>query len=170
MYNNINELPREKLIELLGIYAKNWLAHDGLWYQSVDKKLGTDEAMEHNINAQKVFEAIEARRIKEFLNMPEFPGIKGLEQALRFRLYASLNQDEVITDGNTLIYRMVKCRVQSARKRKNMPYHPCKDVGIVEYSVFASGIDSRIKTECISCYPDITDESCACSWKFTLEE
>ena len=71
---------------------------------------------------------------------------------------------------NTLIYRMVDCRVQTARKRKGMEFHPCKSVGMVEYGEFAKTIDSRFTCECISCYPEITDDTCCCSWKFTLQE
>ncbi len=168
MYQSIEELPKEKLLELLAIYSKNWLAHDGLWYQSVEYKLGTDEAMEHNINGQSGLAKIEARRIKAFLNLSEFPGLPGLSQALRFRLYAPINQDEIILQNNTLIYRMLDCRVQSARKRKGMPFHPCKAAGIEEYRHFAKGIDARIKTKCLSCYPEISDETCACAWQFWI--
>lgn len=167
-YSSIEELPREKLLELCNNYAKNWLAHDGLWFQSVEAKLGMDEAMEHNINAWRRFTVIEARRIKQLLNLPDNSGIDGLRRALRFRLYASLNKDEIIIDGNTLTYKVSSCRVQDARQRKGMEFHPCKSVGIVEYSGFAKTIDERFTTEAISCYPDITDATCKCIWKFTL--
>ena len=30
----IDELSREKLLVLLKNFAKNWLAHDGLWFQA----------------------------------------------------------------------------------------------------------------------------------------
>ena len=36
---------------------------------------------------------------------------------------------------------------------KQMEYHPCKSVGIIEYSGFAKTIDERITCECLSCYP-----------------
>jgi hypothetical protein len=29
----IDELSREKLLVLINNFAKNWLAHDGLWFQ-----------------------------------------------------------------------------------------------------------------------------------------
>ncbi len=86
------------------------------------------------------------------------------------RLYANINRDEIITEGNTLIYRTTECRVQHARSSKNMPLHPCKAVGIIEYSGFAKTIDSRFTCECLSCYPDITDNTCHCAWKFTLKD
>ena len=64
-------------------------------------------------------------------------------------------------EGNTLTYTAVDCRVQTARKRKGMPFHPCKSVGIIEYSGFAREIDDRFTCECISCYPEITTKAVA---------
>lgn len=167
-YRNIEELPREKLLELVNMYAKDWLAHDGVWFQSIEQKHGMDEAMEHDVNAWARFSPIEAKRIKQLLELPEQAGVDGLARALRFRFYASLNTDEIIIKGNTLTYRVTSCRVQSARERKGMPYHPCKSVGIVEYGNFAKVIDDRFTTEVISCYPDVTDDTCKCAWRFTL--
>ena len=169
-YEKIADLPREKLIELIGDYAKDWLAMDGVWFQAVESRRGMDEAVEMDVEAWRRFTIIEANRVKAFLGLPENSGLDGLRRALRFRLYAPLNKDEIEIDGNVLTYRVLNCRVQSARQRKNMEFHPCKSVGLVEYTGFAKTIDSRFSTECVSCYPDLTDDSCACIWKFTLEE
>lgn len=168
-YDGIDDLPKEKLRELLSIYAKNWLAHDGLWFQSVERKDGMDAAMEHDINAWRKFTVIEAQRIKEFLGLPERAGLEGLKQALAFRLYAPLNKAETTIEGNTVVYNVATCRVQAARRRKGMEFHPCKSVGLVEYGGFAKTIDDRFETECISCYPDITRPESNCVWKFTLK-
>ena len=166
----IAQLEKDELLKLIEIYSKNWLAMDGVWFQSVERKWGMDEAMEHDINVWRSFSVIEAKRIMQFLNLPERAGIEGLKQALAYRLYANINEDETIVQGNVLIYRTLDCRVQNARKRKGMEFHPCKSVGIVEYNCFAKEIDDRFECEAISCYPDITDETCNCSWKFTLSE
>jgi len=167
--DRIDDLSKEGLLELLHVYAKNMLALDGVWFQSVESKLGMEEAMEHDRNAWRRYTVVEARRIKEFLHLSEHPGVDGLKRALAFRFYAALNGDEVMTAGDTLIYRTVSCRVQNARARKGMPFHPCKSVGILEYTYFAKEIDSRFECESLSCYPDVTDDTCACSWKFTLK-
>lgn len=168
--DNLNALSKEKLIELIEIYAKNWLALDGVWFQSVESKDGMAAAMEHDLEAWKRFTEIEARKLKKFLDLEEHAGIDGLEKALNFRFYANINQDEIIKDKNTLTYRVLKCRVQTARARKGMDFHPCKMVGIEEYTRFAHVIDSRFRCECISCYPEVADESVCCAWRFTLEE
>lgn len=171
MYEDIlSTLSREQLVELLSLYAKNWLAMDGVWFQSVERKLGMEEAMYHDAEAWKRFTVIEARRIKTFLNLPERPGLEGLAKALSLRFYTNLNQDTIEIQGNTLTYRVLSCRVQSARSRKGMPFHPCRPVGLIEYSGFAKEIDDRITCECLSCYPEVTDDTCSCAWRFTLHE
>jgi hypothetical protein len=167
-YEKITDLPREKLIELAADYAKGWLAMDGVWFQAVENKRGIDEAVELDIEIWKRFTVMEANRIKSFLGLPDNSGIDGLRRALRFRLYSSLNEDEIEVSGNVLTFRVVSCRVQAARERKGMEFHKCKPVGLGEYDGFAKTIDSRFSTECVSCYPDITEPSCACVWRFTL--
>lgn len=159
---------KDELVELISIYSKNWLAMDGVWFQSVERKFGMDEAMDHDAQAWSVFTVIEANRIKQFLGLPEKPGLQGLARALSLRLYANINRDEILMEGDSLIYRTLDCRVQNARARKGMKFHPCKSVGIIEYSQFARAIDERIRCECLSCFPESTDESCCCSWKFTI--
>lgn len=166
----LDTLSREELIELLSLYAKNWLAMDGVWFQSVEKELGMDAAMYHDARAWERFTVIEARRIKAFLHLPEHPGLEGLAKALSLRFYANLNRDGIEIAGNTLTYRVKECRVQSARTRKGMPLHPCRPVGLIEYSGFAREIDDRITCQCLSCYPEVSDDTCSCAWQFTISE
>lgn len=166
----LERLSREQLLELIAAYSRNWLAMDGVWFQSVEGKLGMDEAMYHDIRAWERFTVTEARRIKKFLQLPERPGLAGLKAALSLRFMANLCHYEFVETENSLLYRNVDCRVQQARLGKGMPLHPCKPAGEAEYSGFARTIDDRIRCRCVSCCPQVTDESCACAWLFTLEE
>ena len=171
----LETLSREELVELLGIYSKNWLAMDGFWFQSVERKLGMEEAMFHDVEIWKRFTVTEAKRIKAFLKLEEHPGLEGLAKALQLRFYGSINDDviEFTEDSETgrrsLVYTMVDCRVQTARSRKGLEFHPCKPVGVEEYAGFARTIDERIQCRCVSCYPEITDASCCCRWEFWIE-
>ena len=167
---HLAKLTKEELMDLIEIYSKNWLAHDGVWFQSIESKHGMDEAVFHDEEAWKRFTVIEAMRIKEFLHLPENPGLEGLEQALHYRFYGNLNKHECIREGNKLIYRNRDCRVQTARSRKGLPYHPCKSVGIYEYTGFAATIDKRIKCRCLSCYPDCNESPDGCAWEFFIED
>ena len=166
----IEDLSREELLQLIGNFAKNWLAHDGLWFQAVERKRGMEEAIEADAAAWERFSPIEAKRIKEFLKLPEQPGLEGLKEALEYRMYAVLNKQSSVLEGGVLRFHMNDCRVQSARKRKGLPDFPCKPVGLVEYSTFAETIDPRIKTHCIACPPDDHPDEYYCGWEFTIEK
>ena len=173
MKNNFLRLfSKEELIQLIENYSKNWLAMDGVWFQSIECTRGMDEAMYHDAEAWKRFTVIEAKRIKQFLKLQENPGLEGLAKALQLRFYANLNEADMMIDQEhtTLIYRTKECRVQRARERKGLPFHPCKPIGEIEYTGFAQTIDPRITCECISCFPDITDRECCCAWRFRLKE
>ncbi len=165
----LKDMSREELIELLEDAAKNWLAHDGLWFQAVEKKFNLKTAIEMDRNAWEKFTVVEAKRIMKRLGIQTGGGLEALEQALKFRLYARINEQEFISKSpDRAVFRMNKCRVQDARKRKGLADFPCKSVGIVEYSGFADTIDPRIQTRCLACPPDPHPESYWCAWEFTL--
>ena len=39
----ISNLNKEELLRLIETYAKNWLAMDGVWFQSIEDKFGVPE-------------------------------------------------------------------------------------------------------------------------------
>lgn len=168
--NKVEELSHQELYDLCMIYAKNWLAHDGCWFLSVEEKYDMETAIKIDTESWRKFTVVEAKRLKDFLKLGENSGIEGLKKALSFRLYSTLNIDMIEANGNELIYFVKTCRVQEARHKKGLPYFPCKSVGIVEYSLFAKTIDNRFETEAISCHPEVTNPDCNCIWKFTLKE
>jgi hypothetical protein len=163
-------LSREELLKLLDVYAKNWLAHDGSWFLALEETYGTEVAIEIDTRAWERFAVAEAKRIQREFNLPADGGLKALEQALHYRMYARINVQAVEwVDDQTLIFRMVECRVQSTRARKGLPPFPCKGVGIMEFTRFAETIDPRIQTRCITCPPDPV-RGAYCAWEFTLKE
>lgn len=166
----LKELSRERLEAMLLDFAKNWLAHDGLWFQAVEKQFGMTKAIELDTEAWEKFTVIEAKRIMALHNIETNSGLEGLKKALGYRLYAVLNQQEVRHEtADSFEFYMIECRVQTARERQKMPLFPCKSVGIVEYSGFAKTIDSRIKTEVIGCPPDPqAGKEFYCGWRFSI--
>jgi hypothetical protein len=164
-------LSKESLIDMLEDQAKNWLAHDGLWFQAVERRYGMEEAIQLDKEAWVSFTQIEAKRIMHRHGIEPEGGLPALKKALQFRLYARINEQSLIDEGSdSLRFEMNDCRVQSARKRKGLDDFPCKVVGIAEYAYFAHTIDPRIRTQVISCPPDPHPESYYCAWQFTLEE
>ncbi|HEY6908310.1 MAG TPA: DUF6125 family protein [Myxococcales bacterium] len=166
----LRSLGKEELIRIIVDDAKNWLAHDGLWFQAVEARYGMGAAIEADAAAWEEFTVIEAKRILERLGKKPGGGIPALLECLQHRLYARLNvQDAIEVTEARAVFRMRECRVQTARRRKGLADFPCKPVGLVEYSGFARTIDPRIRTRCVSCPPDPQTGEAACAWEFSLE-
>ena len=163
-------LDREMLAGMLEDFAKNWLAHDGLWFQAVEKHYGMEKAIELDTEAWEKFTVIEAKRIMQRHGLGENSGLDGLKKALGYRLYAFINEQEIRNETESSFeFYMVNCRVQSARQRKGLTLFPCKSVGLVEYAGFAKTIDSRIITECLACPPDEkAGHGFFCGWRFSI--
>ncbi len=169
---DFKDLDKEQLLGVIEDFAKNWLAHDGLWFQAVEPNSDMKTAIQYDTEAWERFTVIEAKRIMKRHGIAENSGLDALKKALGFRLYAAINKQAIKNETkNSFEFYMVDCRVQSARVRKNLPLFPCKEVGIVEYTGFAKTIDPRIKTEVICCPPDLeAGEKFFCGWKFFIED
>ena len=166
----LESMTKEQLIALVVDDAKNWLAHDGLWFQAVERAHGMEAAIEADRAAWAKFTVIEAQRILARLGLAPGGGIPALLECLKHRLYARLNdQDAIEVTDTRAVFRMVDCRVQSTRRRKGLADFPCKSVGIVEYTEFARAIDPRIRTRCVACPPDAVARDAYCAWEFTIE-
>ena len=168
---SFKQMPKEAIIELLRAVAVNWLAMDGIWFQGMENRMGMNDAKRCNDTCWAQIAPYEAFCIKDLLGMEPLPGLAGLKTAFGFRLYALVNEQSIEEpEEGVLIFRMNKCRVQTARQRRQLPDYPCKSAGIVEYPYFARAIDPRIKTECLGCPPDPHPPEWVCAWKFTLAE
>jgi hypothetical protein len=65
----LRQLSKEELIGLLENAAKNWLAHDGLWFLAVEGAFGMETAIELDAKAWEKFTVIEAKRIMRHLGI-----------------------------------------------------------------------------------------------------
>ncbi len=171
MKEDLEKLSKEELIEYIEDISKNWLALDGTWFQAVESDLGIEKAIEYDKKAWEQFSVIEAKRIMQRFNIPEGGGIPALIKVLKFRIYANINKQEIVeVSDKRCVFRMNNCRVQYARNQKGLPDFPCKDVGLIEYILFAKTIDPRIKANCICCPPDPHPKEYYCAWEFVLKE
>ena len=164
------DMSEEKLGQLMDALCANWLANDGVWFQSLENGLNMFEAKRVNDTCWTRFSPLEASRIKVLMDLPEAGGLEALKTALSYRLYSRLNEQAVVEETeDSFVFQMVECRVQSARKRKGLEEYPCKSAGVVEYRTFAEAIDPRIKTECVACPPDLHPDDYSCAWRFSIK-
>lgn len=171
MNEELLKLSKEELINYIEDLSKNWLAIDGTWFLAAEEKYGIESAIQLDAKSWERFTVVEAKRIMKRFNIPKSGGIPALIKALKFRVYANINEQEIVEiSEKRCVFRMNDCRVQSARNRKGLPDFPCKKVGVVEYSGFATTIDPRIETRCIACPPDEHPKDYYCAWEFILKE
>jgi hypothetical protein len=163
-------MEKEKLISLINAMSANWLTGDGVWFRTVEDNHDMYTSKRCNDTCWTRYSPVEASIVKSFLHLPEQSGLDGLEQALRFRLYANINQQTIERPGGELVLRMLKCLVQKTRGSQGLPDYPCKSAGLVEFDTFARTIDSRIRTDCISCPPDGHPKEWYCAWRFYIPE
>ena len=170
MREDLEKLTKEELMNYIVDLSKNWLAIDGTWFQVAEREYGLERAIELDVEQWKRFTVIEAKRIMKSFNIPKNGGIPALVKALKFRVYANINVQEILeVSEKRCVFRMNNCRVQFARKSRGLPDFPCKPVGVIEYGDFAKTIDPRIETKCICCPPDSHPENYYCAWEFTLK-
>ena len=169
MNEELKNFSREELIEYIEVLSKNWLAIDGTWFQAVEKEFGMEKAIKCDKESWNIFSVVEAKRLMQVFNIPENGGIPALIKALKLRVYANINIQEIVeVSDDRCVFRMNDCRVQSARNRKGLPDFPCKEVGLIEYNNFAKIIDPRIEVTCICCPPDVHPNDYYCAWEFRL--
>jgi hypothetical protein len=161
-------MEQEKLIGLINAMSANWLTNDGVWFRTVEDSHDMYTSKRCNDTCWTRYSPVEAGIIRSFLRLPEQSGLDGLERALKYRLYANINEQAIERSGNGLILRMVKCLVQKTRGSQGLPDYPCKSAGLAEFEAFARAIDFRIKTECISCPPDEHPKDWVCAWRFRI--
>ncbi len=165
-----NDLSREELLALITAYTKSWIAHDGCWFLAVEAEKGLEEAIHFDEEAWRRFAPVEARRVMEARGIKPGGGLPALAEALSYRMYRFLNEQELEMTEERLVFTMTKCRVQAARRRKRLPDFPCKSVGKIEFTEFAKAVDRRIKARCLGCPPDDQAADRFCSWEFRLIE
>lgn len=141
---------------------------DGLWFQAVEKLLGTEKAIQLDKEVWSVGGASEAKRLIELTDIPN--NLNGLAKALNLHSMYQFTEYEVSSPlENILIFTVTNCRPQNARLRKGLGEFACKEVAIPCMEGFVKGINPRAKAKCLRCPPDPHPEDGWCQWEFTLD-
>jgi hypothetical protein len=164
----LRNMEKERLISLINAMSANWLTNDGVWFRTVEDSHDMYTSKRCNDTCWTRYSPVEASIIRAFLRLPAQSGLEGLEQALKYRLYANINEQAIERSGDELILRMVKCLVQKTRGSQGLPDYPCKSAGLAEFEAFGRTIDCRTITECISCPPDEHPRGWVCAWRFHI--
>ena len=164
----LDKLPKERLIELIKMYTRNWLTLDGLWFTGVEEKYGLDSAMELDVRMWQIGSKIEAKRIKEF-----FGFVGGLEDILStidlMTWSSSFGYEYDISDGRA-IWTCRHCPPQEQREKQGKDEFPCKPTFEACFNNVIEVIAPRAKVECLFCPPDSHPDDAWCQWLFSIPE
>jgi hypothetical protein len=167
---NLDNLSKETLIKLIKMYSRNWQTLDGLWFGSVEAAYGLEAAARLDIRNWEKQAVIEAKRIKEVLNIDG--GLASVLTVLSFmswQLTSPLFEVESETPDKIVFY-YPRCPVQESRNKNGKPVFPCKNMKLTLLSGIASVVEPRASVKCLSCPPDAPVPGHWCKWEMTLKK
>ncbi|MBI4288868.1 MAG: hypothetical protein HY671_10620 [Chloroflexi bacterium] len=162
-------MPKSRLVQTIKMISANAVTLDGLWFRGIEDEFGLDAAVKLDRYMWERLAAIEARRIKENLDL-DFTGLLGLARALMFDtmvLALPLPEVRVFGPSRMLLY-YPQCGVHEKRDSKGLAHFPCKDVGIGIYKNFVRVLDPSVSVKCVCCPPDEHPGEYYCAWEFTV--
>lgn len=165
----LEEMPKEKLLDLFFFHIRNLWRVDGLYFLGIEEKFGTEAATAIDTNCWILMGKLEARELKTLLEIKE-NDIQSLIHALRNTSW-SLNQMDKETEATKTrgVYRVTRCRTQETRIRKGLTIFPCRNVRFSYLKSFAEEFNPNIQVDCKICPPGKRPTSVWCEWEFKLK-
>jgi hypothetical protein len=163
-------LSKEKLFDLFFYHIRNLWRVDGLYFLGIEEKFGTVSATEIDANCWKVMGKLEARELKELLDVKiiDIPTVLYILQNTSWALYQTKKEIEI--KENEGIFRVVECRTQLARLNKGLPEFPCKKVRFGYLQSFIETLNPNFEVVCSICPPDVHPQNFWCEWIFKRKQ
>ena len=168
----MKDLSRDQLERLLVVHAWGLIGIDGLYYLGIEKRHGTDEATEVDIEVWDTYGRMEPDRLRAALEI-EGDGLEDVAFALKassWLFYIPDFEFVVSEDGKRMVLTVKDCRIQAKRLKKGLKEFPCKPVGQAYLENFVRAFNEKIKVKCRCCPPDQHSEDEWCVWVFLLED
>ena len=166
----LSELPKEKIPDYIFMLLRSLWAIDGLYFLGIEQLYGTDVATQIDANVWTVMGKIEARKLKEFLEITK-TDIPSMMKALQYTTWAlDLEDKEIIIKKDHALIRNIRCRVQNTRKNKGLKEFGCKPVRFGFLKAFAKEFNPDIVVKCTVCPPDEHPNDLWCQWEFIYKE
>ena len=168
VHEELERLPKETLMELIKMYSRNWHTCDGLWFSGVEKRFGTEKALEIDIDMWDVSSRVEAGRIKEILRIPENGGLDAVLRTVNFMSWAAKCSYRIERRVDTALLTVTSCPPQEARLKSGVGLFACRPTFLTGFGNVASVIDRRVKVECRYCPPGPRPVGSWCQWEFRI--
>ncbi len=166
---DLTALPKSTLVELCKMYSRNWQSLDGLWFGNVEAEFGLDAARTIDLKNWEKQAVLEARRIKEVLelNGGGLDAVLKILSLMSWQLASPLFKVESETPQR-IVFGWDRCAVQENRIRNHKPVFPCKTMKLNLLSAIARIAEPSTSVRCIACPPDHHPDNWWCRWELTL--
>ena len=168
-WQEVAQLPREKLLVLLEDTLRNLVRIDGYWFLGMESRCGQEPAVRVDEEVWGRFGKVEARQIRKFHNLGD--GLTDLVAALRlipsWTFFGDYSVEQ--TSPRQAVLKVNLCQSQKERVRMGLGVFPCRGVEENYFGSFAREINPQVQVQCLSCPPDNYREDLWCSWQFSLE-
>lgn len=170
-WEEIAQLPREKLLALLWDAYRNLIRIDGYWFLAVEQAAGQEKAVIADEEVWRRFGRVEAQQLKRAFNL-EGDGVGAVMAALQrsplWPFWARFRVEQ--TSPQEALLQVTHCSSQVERVKAGLGVFPCRGVDEAYFQSFAQALNPRIKVHCLSAPPEQYSENLWCSWRFVLED
>lgn len=167
----LERLPRETLVELARMYARNWQTLDGLWFGNVEAQYGLEAAAKLDLENWQRQSVIEAQRIKKVLKLDK-GGLSSVLTVLSFMSWQLVSPTFECEEESPqkIVFYYSRCPVQEGRKRQGKQEFLCKAMKLLLLSNIARVVEPRAVVKCLVCPPDHHPDDFWCKWELTMRE
>ena len=165
----LEDLPREALIDVARMYARNWQTLDSLWFASVEAEYGLEAAVKLDLQNWERQSVLEAQRIKKVLGL-NGGGLGSILKTVSFMSWQIASPLFKIEEESPerIVFFYARCPVQESRHKNAKEEFPCKTMKTMLLSNVARVIEPRAVLTCLACPPDPHPEAYWCRWMLTM--
>lgn len=166
---DLENLPRETLIELCRMYSRNWQTLDGLWFGNVEAEFGLNTAVKLDLKNWEKQAMLEAKRIKKVMSLDKggLSSVLTVLSLMSWQLTSPLFEIE-FEGPDRIVFNYSRCAVQEGRAKLHKPQFPCKTMKLTLLSSIAGVVEPKAKVNCLSCPPDPHNPGYWCKWELTF--
>ena len=164
----LGDFSPHALAELLKLYAKLYVAMDGIWYLTVKERLGDEEALACDIQAWEKNCRYEMARIRRQLKI-RGNDITSLMKAFQLCPWCLLMKFDIeIKDSNSALFTVTYCPTLNALEGEGggREEEICKVVEPRIMQAYASALGSDIRVRCVKSPPRKSRDDICCQWEF----
>ncbi len=170
--NELMELPKETLVEMVNMWVKNYWTNQNYWMISVERDFGFDDTARLDGEVWENTAKAQSHRLKKLLNLGD--DVQALAVVLKFCAAqwapSGFTWEFLEVTDDKLIMQVNQCPMGTYRDAQNLPLIPCKLGAVNLYDALAKAINPAFKTTCLHAHPDPRIENVMCRWEFILTD